>query len=70
MSPCLGRPTIRDSTGVTARPVQYGEACLGPGTAGVAFGRGAEDMDDPPETLGKFLNLSLPQFPPHIEQTQ
>ena len=40
------------------------------GTAGVALGRGTEESDDPPETLGKFLNLSLPQFPPHIKQSQ
>lgn len=33
------------------------------GSAGVALGKGTEEMGDPPEALAKFLNPSLPQFP-------
>lgn len=54
-------------------PSNMGKPIWVQGSAGVALGKGTEEMGDPPETLAKFLNPFLPQFPapplPAVKQT-
>lgn len=62
---CLGRSTVRDSQA----PPSMGTPFWVQGSAGVALGKGAEEMGDPPETLAKFLNPSHLNSLPHARKT-